>query len=880
MQNNTIKIEGNGNIVIQDSNNSCITINANDTDVFEKIQQLSNEQIAALQQIINEQADKFSELFKTLINGVASQKNVVHGNITAKSVSIGDEIHYHYAETKLPKELTAKIPCLDADKIIGRTNELDELHQMLHNNKQVVVMNGLGGIGKTTLAQVYASKYWDDYKHIAWITQTTDNVQLDFANEQALFHNLAIGKEFTDANAIFNEVVRKLKAVEQQPNLLIIDNADASLEKLRDKLPHQPQWHILITSRQELNGFTLKRLDFLSPEDALRLFKTHYTRNKLSDEQINELIKSVDLHTLTIEILAKTAMKQRYDFDTLKKAIPLDIKANINIARPDADKIERITSYLSSIFSLSNLNENERWLMKQFVCLPPEFHTYRLLNELIVEDNEKGEIFAETIEELCQKGWLLKNEEADSYKMHRIIKEVVKKQLPITITESSYLLKMITNKLDFDQTKDNPVEKFQWIPFGNELLGIFEIHESNTVDEGNKISILQNNLAILLQELGNYKGAKELLEKAMICVEKNFGIEHPCTAINYSNLASVSNALGEYEGAKNLLEKAILIDEKTYGTEHPSTASKYSNLAIVYKSLGDFEKAESLLKSAVLSNEKNFGKNHPTTSRSYSNLATVFQCLGNYKRAIELLEKAMISNENSFGDEHSCVAVNYNNLAMVLKEIGKYKEAHELLIKAMNINEKNFGITHPNTNTICSNLALVLIDLGDYKSAKELLIKTVKNSEENLGEEHPDTAKFYSNLALVLQELGDHKGAKKLLEKTLKCYEKNLGMEHSDTARIYSNLALVLQDLGDYKRAIELIIKAVNSDEKNFGIEHPSTAIKYSNLALFLRNLGDYNKALELSNKAVAVFQKVLPTGHPTIKIVKEVNDYIKQKIK
>ncbi len=60
---------------------------------------------------------------------------------------------------KLPKELTAKIPKTAQDKIVGRENELADLHARLFDNKQVVLVNGLGGIGKTTLAQVYTQKY-------------------------------------------------------------------------------------------------------------------------------------------------------------------------------------------------------------------------------------------------------------------------------------------------------------------------------------------------------------------------------------------------------------------------------------------------------------------------------------------------------------------------------------------------------------------------------------------------------------------------------------------------------------------------------------------------------------------------------------------------
>ena len=41
MKENTIKLDGNNNIVIQDATNGNITINANDPAILEKIQQLN-----------------------------------------------------------------------------------------------------------------------------------------------------------------------------------------------------------------------------------------------------------------------------------------------------------------------------------------------------------------------------------------------------------------------------------------------------------------------------------------------------------------------------------------------------------------------------------------------------------------------------------------------------------------------------------------------------------------------------------------------------------------------------------------------------------------------------------------------------------------------
>ena len=689
-----------------------------------------------------------------------SQKNVVQGNITnAGSVKTGDETHHHYQTEKriIPKELTASIPKTRRDQIIGREAELSDLHYRLFNNRQVVLVNGLGGIGKTTLAQVYTAHYWDEYRHVAWISQTSDGITKnditnDFISTKGLLESLLISGEGKDPNALLVAILTELKRIEDGPNLLLIDNADSSLSALYDSLPSQPRWHILATSREQIKKFDVKELGFLSEPDAIALFLSHYTLGKMTNDEIKALVIAVDLHTLTIEILAKTAQLQRTEMKELKNAIEADLKANVYVDHKGGT-IGKITSYLCSIFTVSRLSENDIWLLRQCICLPAEFHRYELLKDLInPAATQREEIFSEILERLSNTGWLLKNRETDSYKMHRIIADVIKKQRPITLADVAPVIARITKIVSIDQTKDNPVDKFPWIPFGASALTVFP--NSSEPD----ISVLQNNLALVLNVLGDYAGAKNLLEKAVRSDEKNLGAEHPTTAVSYSNLALVLQDLGDYTGAKNLLEKAMRSDEKNLGAEHPTTAVSYSNLASVLQDLGDYTGAKTLLEKAVRSIEKNFGAEHLSTARSYSNLAVVLQDLGDYAGAKNLLEKAVRSDEKNFGAEHPITAVRYSNLATVLRNLGDYAGAKTLLEKAMRSAEKNLGAEHPTTALRYSNLAFVLKDLGDYEGALVLSGKALRVFQGALPTGHPYIKQGSDNYQFIQQQISARRG--------------------------------------------------------------------------------------------------------------------------
>ena len=674
-------------------------------------------------------------------------------------------------EDPFPKELTLFIPRIDPGIVIGRDQELHEVHDLLFGrNQHVLVVNGMGGIGKTTLAQAYISKYLHEYAHVAWITQLTGDIVGDIASATGLSENLQIAQKDADSETLFYEILRRMKSIPGVPNLLILDNVDEDLTAWKDFLPGKPHWHLLATSRKHIEGFYPKELDFLSSENAIALFKKYCPL--IQDEaMIAELVAEVEFHTLTIEILAKTAQLQRKSIQALRSAIKEDVIANVYI-KHKGDKIDKVMSYLSSIFNCIGLDQRQQWLMKQFACLPTQFHSYTSLLELIDPGEEKRAGFAETCHRLAEQGWLLHDSSADAYKMHVIVQEVAKRQLTPALHDVEPLLETVNAKMVVDDDKDNPVDKFVWIPFGYAFLQALPSEMSPD------IARVQYQLGRLLQFRGDYTGAKALFEKAVAIDEYHYGPDDPVTADSYTNLAMTLRYMGDYEGARLLFEKAIASSERAFGSEDRRTIMDYSNLAMVLQDLGDYPGALRLFKKMLAWDERTLGPDHPTTAVSYSNVALMLKNLGDYAGAKALLEKVVASDERNFGPDHPRTAEHYTNLATVLKSLGDQIGAKLLLEKVIASSERSFGPDHPATAVGYSNLANVLKNLGDYAGARSLLEKAILSAERNLGPEHPTTALRYMNLAPVLLALGDHKKALDLLSQSLLIFKKTLPAGH------------------------------------------------------------------------------------------------------
>ena len=155
--------------------------------------------------------------------------------------------------------------------VIGREQTLKDLREKLADGQQTNIghatgFKGMGGVGKTQLAIEYAYNYKDEYpKGVIWLTADQDiNSQLIACAKQANW--VAHSIEDKDALAI---AIRRLKS--HNECLIIFDNVE-TLEDIEPFLPNNNvNPHLLLTSRNFIEGFETLDLDSLKSDDALAL---------------------------------------------------------------------------------------------------------------------------------------------------------------------------------------------------------------------------------------------------------------------------------------------------------------------------------------------------------------------------------------------------------------------------------------------------------------------------------------------------------------------------------------------------------------------------------------------------------------------------------
>lgn len=671
---------------------------------------------------------------------------------------------YGSGDVTIPRYLTL-IP--SAGDVIGRDEQLKLIRERLKSNQSVVLVNGLGGIGKTTIALEYINRYGSNYQHLAWI-EVTDHIATAFVTNNTLIRNLQLRAAFdqlppeTYETQGFELLLNALSNLDDC--LLVIDNAN-QLEDLQScrRLLRGLRATTLLTSRAKPEEWNIVQINELAKRDAADLFMRHFDAG-VQPEQMDtlwQLLERLGYHTLLIELMAKAATKARLSLEKLNEKIQAnylrdaDLNARAISTGAHADHTglatqARVANYIQMVFrQISDLSETEQRYLRYLCLLPSNFYTEDFLAEVFQIDADTKAEYLDTLESLTQKGWIAQKREAEgyTYKLHALVQEVAVQELGISYEQCAPVVDYWIDALSIDQTKDNPIEKFAIVQYGEYIL------EKLQENEHEKIPILIDRIVWINIYLGKFKTAALNGEKGLEMSIILFGEDHKEIAVRQNDLGVVYRNLGEYKRARNLLEAALASDITNFGDQHPTVATRQSNLAMVYSDLGNYNRACNLLEAALAFDIKHFGDQHPNVAVRQSNLALVYKDLGKYDKALDLLEAALASDITNFGEQHPTVAVSQSNLANVYSDLGEYNKARDLLETALAADITNFGEQHPKVATRYNNLAWVYRKQEDWVNAKALFEKAYQIWLQTLGERHPHTQKCAESLVYVQAQL-------------------------------------------------------------------------------------------------------------------------------
>eukprot|EP01038_Epipyxis_sp_PR26KG_P014216 gene14216-19075_t len=235
-------------------------------------------------------------------------------------------------------------------------------------------------------------------------------------------------------------------------------------------------------------------------------------------------------------------------------------------------------------------------------------------------------------------------------------------------------------------------------------------------------------------------GARDLLAKVKIGMERHYGFLHSETLKVYNNLADVLLKLGDTEGAKRLYKTTLDGYNQTVGPNHLDTLRTEFNLSNLFYFEGNYKEARILCERvySVRCASENLGPNHPDTLNALTKLCDILQSLGEIELAKKQIEKAIKGFEKTLGPDSNKTLVSILTLANILFGEGNLREAKDKYTIAMKGFEMNFGPNYPDRLGCMTNIGNVLMKEGNYFEAKNYFIAALKGYTTLYGKNHRD----------------------------------------------------------------------------------------------------------------------------------------------
>jgi tetratricopeptide (TPR) repeat protein len=761
------------------------------------------EKIAALRNELSEK--RIISFFKSANELASLVAEAVHNweiERRVKPQKANPGIPNNYNPSELPK-----YP--DKLKKFVTENRADELREALTylNNHRILLISGVGGVGKSTLARALIELRPTTVPETFWFSfyDNQDAKLGDILEKLASYLNAPEISSFkaekrepgkTDVDRLTGELHRRSEVwlIFDDLSIVLEDQhfADKGIEILFSSLRFNTHNAKVIATSRILpifeNGESLLDVDDDEEKHHLSGLRTNFavdylvnnSLDKIGHPNLEKISTGVDGHPLALRLLVQLVKRhgvvnilsdmriyQNEKVDTIKKARNLFNK----LAGDEKELLEHISVY----------REPVKW---------------KGLKEMFTENTPKN-----AVEKLIDKS-LLETDHNGNYWLHPLVQEFSYEDLK-NKKEAHLIAYNYYKSLNLPK---NPTRK-------EDLQPAIEAHYHACKAEEYDLAadiIWKSSLHDLLDLWGHLGTLIEIYEKLL--------------------------------PKDHLKGEPILKEKQTHG-------SVIGNLGTVYLKLGETKKGIEYFEQA-LNISREIG-NRRGEGSCLGNLGIAYFKVGETKKGIEYLERSLnISRE--IGDKAG-EGNRLGNLGNVYSDLGETKKAIEYYEQALNI-LREIGDRSGEEHHL-GNLGGECIKLGETKKGIGYIEQALNISRE-IGDRRGE-GNCLGNLGLAFRDLGEVNKAIEYYEQALDI-SRETGDRHGEGNRL-GNLGVAYSDMGGTKKAIEYFEQGLNISREiadRSGEEH-----HLGNMGVEYLKLGEVNKAIELLRESLAIRSRLKIQG-------------------
>lgn len=658
------------------------------------------------------------------------------------------------------------------DFFTGRDSLLEGIRKHLDRDR-FVVLNGMGGIGKSTLAKRFADCNSARYSSIQIVSgESQDNFESVVLTLR--FDGLKDEKEPPE-----ERYQRRLELLRQldERSLIIIDNVDVPWTDIQKFYADQREmrFHLIITSRLAKVFWEQFYLPVASLPDGeqRKLFLHHYGMNlkEQTDSPIlDEILRHIEGHTLLIELIAKTMYNESESFDEILEW--LRGQKTDHGFMEDGERKEPKEVIRKMLFR-DKLDDEQRDLLHRLAFLPAEGISRRLFLHGLCRSTKSP------LSLLEYRSWVIR--EGDRIRVHPVIRDAVRDDMPHEWAAYGEFLRLIQQAMEQssgglgeeDQTSLCLLARGMWEVLRNSKVPL-ELWDCLSAIAGYCKTACQYEAALLLceplscieddmadvdkrielhleigglhQRSANYDKAIEHYRKALGMTRQDDDQRGSC----YNSLGVIYRKNAEYKEAMEYLENAL----NCY-TREDLIATVQNDLGVVYINLGSnepdpeksrefYQKAKAHYEGSLRLREK-LGADVRDLAFSHHNLGSVFYRLGEYDKALEEHQEALRLRKDNHLQKPD-IAASLNWIGNDLIQLGRLPEAKEQLEESLDIRKKVLGKRHPDLAWALISLSEYYEEMNEFPRAIQLMQEACDIRKEQLRPGHPYTSKAEQRL--------------------------------------------------------------------------------------------------------------------------------------
>lgn len=613
------------------------------------------------------------------------------------------------------------------DYFTGRSTDLGRISDALGRGRHpdVVIVWGLGAVGKTSLVLEYAHRVTDAMSLTVWISASSRQGVLAALAE--LGREVGVADADDDLERAARATLASLPA--REPWLLVYDGATPAT--VRDLIPTTGVGDVIITSRgNDWDGVgTTVELDTL-PEDAAvdLLLARSQDRSPDAAEQAKDLARRLGYLPHALDLAGaycrNTCMLGEYRdlFEQVGIGLlrensahgPAEITTSLSeqrLARGSDRQLLRMLAFLApgyvpqSLFT-AHVSQLPRQL-RTAASYAPAWHA--LVNRLHAAGlirAEPGMLWVHQLTQEAQQDFIGRN----------------------TRDRARRAIRWMHAATGRDATAAWPRER--WLSHAADLL--FDVFRTG-------------------DDPACWRSCSDLTRHADRVLAQLDGEPSAESGDLRMALGTYCYARGEFAVAKDLFSKALDVRQQLYGPDDPETLRSMSNLALVFHDKGDLVAARELNERSLAGFRRRFGDRHVDTLKVMNNLGLLLLEQGELDQARAIDEAALAARTTLLGPEHPDTLRSMNNLGLVLYRQGEFDAACDLHRHVLDVRRRTLRADHPETLQSMHNLGRALIDRGDLDDGRLLLEDARAARQRTLGAEHPDTISSANALATAAE---------------------------------------------------------------------------------------------------------------------------------